>query len=387
MSMGPKVPHDQPFRNRETGSQNVLPLLQTQFAVSEILASAEDLQAALPSIIASICINLGWELGAFWQYASTRPVLTCTNISAADESLGRFIAESRKNELLPGEGLPGRVFATSQPEWIADIQTEGELPESSAAIQAGLQSAFAFPVLADSDAIAVLEFLSSQFREPDHDLLETMVALGRQIGQFIRRKETEDALQQSLEIYRNLTNSAMDAIITVDESSNILMANRSAECLFGYAAAEMKGQCLTMLVPEHSRTKYEHTLARYVAKGKKGLHRVIEVVGRHKDGRELLLEVSFGDFLLKGQRFFTGFIHDKTQRRNTTAAPGFSAESQPSSLSEELGQRLEALKCTLHRFKQSASDQQMPPLEQAGRDLEKISEIVRGLTCARKETL
>src|SRR5215469_10147606 len=122
--MGPKVPHDQPFRNRETGNQNVLPLLQTQFSVSEVLASAEDLQAALPSIIASICINLEWELGAFWQYATTRPVLICTNISAADEALGRFIAESRKNELLAGEGLPGRVFASSQPEWIADIRSD-----------------------------------------------------------------------------------------------------------------------------------------------------------------------------------------------------------------------------------------------------------------------
>src|SRR5215469_17521531 len=120
--MGPKVPQDRPFHNRETGNRNVLPLLQTHFAVSEVLASADDLQSALPSIIASICINLEWELGAFWQYAATRPVLTCTNISAADESLGRFIAESRKNELLPGDGLPGRVFAASQPEWIIDIR-------------------------------------------------------------------------------------------------------------------------------------------------------------------------------------------------------------------------------------------------------------------------
>src|SRR5215510_7142757 len=109
---------DQPLRKKETASWSILPLLQTHFAVSEVLASADDLQSALPSIIASICINLEWELGAFWQYAATRPVLTCTNISAADESLGRFIAESRKNELLPGEGLPGRVFAASRPEWI-----------------------------------------------------------------------------------------------------------------------------------------------------------------------------------------------------------------------------------------------------------------------------
>ena len=385
--MGPEVPQGQPFRNWESDNRNILPLLQTQFAVSEVLASAEDLQAALPSIIAAICINLGWELGAFWQYATARPVLTCTNISAADESLGQLIAESRTNELLPGEGLPGRVFAASQPEWIADIRSDKEASENTAALQAGLQSAFAFPVLAGSDAIAVLEFLSSAFREPDHELLETMVALGRQIGQFIRRKEAEEALQQSLEIYRNLTDSAADAIITMDESGNILLTNRAAECMFGYAAAEMKGQCLTMLVPEHSRMKYEHSLARYVQTGKKGLNHAVEVVGRHKDGHELVLQLSFDDFFLKGQRFFTGFLRYKSRLGDVAAAPGFSSEPQPVNLNDELTQRLDALKCTLQRFRQTASDQQLARLDLAAQKLERINEIVRGLVYERKETL
>jgi two-component system cell cycle sensor histidine kinase/response regulator CckA len=308
------APQDRPPRKREAATRNVLPLLQTQCAVSRVLASADDLQAALPSIIASICIHLGWELGAFWQYAATRPVLMCTNISAADEALGRFIAESRKNELLAGEGLPGRVFASSQPEWIVDISEDKDFLRGSAAAQVGLQSAFAFPVLVGNDAVAVLEFLSAKFREPDDELLETMVALGRQVGQFIKRKEAEEALQQSLELYRNLTDSASDGIITIDESSNILLANRAAESIFGYPAAELKGQSVTMLIPEHCRMTYEHTVARYLETGKKRPDsRAFEVIGRHKDGHEISLELSFGEFLLKGQRFFTGFMREKKQ--------------------------------------------------------------------------
>src|SRR5215470_17934 len=124
-------PKNQPLRKKGSATWNILPLLQTQFAVSEVLASADDLQAALPSIIAAICINLEWELGAFWQYATTRPVLVCTNISAADEALGRFIAESRKNELVAGEGLPGRVFASSEPEWIANISDDKDFLSAS----------------------------------------------------------------------------------------------------------------------------------------------------------------------------------------------------------------------------------------------------------------
>ena len=371
-------PQDQPASQRETASRNILSLLRTQFAVSEVLASVDDLQAALPSIIAAICINLEWELGAFWQYATTRPVLVCTNISAADEALGRFIAESRKNELVAGEGLPGRVFASSEPEWIVDIRSEDFLGASAAA-QSGLQSAFAFPVLAGSDAIAVLEFLSSRFHEPDQELLETMVALGRQIGQFIKRKEAEEALQQSLEIYRNLTDSACDAIITIDESGNILLANRAAECIFGYPAAELNRQSLTMLMPEHSRIKYEHTLARYLEAGNKWLHRPIDVTGKHKDGSEILLELTFGDFLIKGQRFFTGFIREKHPRSQTMGEPLFA-----SNLNHELNRRMDAVRNALHVLTQNASRQQIAHLNAAQQELGRIDEIVRGLSYERK---
>jgi PAS domain S-box-containing protein len=311
--MRPQGPKDQQLHKKGAASWSILPLLQTQFAVSKVLASAEDLPSALPSIIASICINLEWELGAFWQHAATRPVLMCTNISAADETLGRFIAESRKNELLAGEGLAGRVFATSQPEWIADIRADRDFLPASAIAQVGLQSAFAFPVLAGSDAIAVLEFLSSKFREPDQELLQNMLALGQQLGQFIRRKEAEEALQQALEIYHNLADFISDGIITIDESGTIMLANRAAESIFGYPAAELKRQNLTMLMPEHWRVKYEHTVVRYLEMGRKAMNRTVEVVGRHKDGHEIFLDLSFAEFTVKDQRYLTGFMRERTE--------------------------------------------------------------------------
>lgn len=378
--MDSQAPQGQPLRKREAAPQDVLPLLQTQFAVSKVLAAAEDLQSSLPSIIASICINLGWELGAFWQYATTRPVLVCTNISAADEALGRFIAESRKNELPAGEGLPGRVFASSQPEWIANLGAEKDFSSASAATQVGLQSAFAFPVLVGNDAVAVLEFLSSQFREPDQALLENMMALGQQIGQFIRRKEAEEALQQSLELYRKLTDSACDSIITIDGVGNILLANRAAESTFGYSAAEMKGQFLTLLIPEHSRMRYEHLLVGYLEADKKRPDwQAIEVQGRHKDGHELTLELSFGEFVLRGDRFFTGFMRDKTQSGKANGIK-FADSMISVSAADDINRRLARIKALL-----GSSGQQPPELSLAQQELEKVSEIVRALATEKSK--
>lgn len=372
--MDSQAPQGQPLRKREATPQDVLPLLQTQFAVSKVLAAAEDLQSSLPSIIASICINLGWELGAFWQYAATRPVLMCTNISAADEALGRFIAESRKNELLAGEGLPGRVFASSQAEWIANIGEEKNFSSALAATQVGLRSAFAFPVLVGNDAVAVLEFLSSQFREPDQALLETMVALGRQLGQFIQCREAEEALQQSLELYRKLTDSACDAIITIDGSGNILLANRAAESTFGYAAAEMKGQFFTLLIPEHSRMRYEHLLVGYLeAEKKRPDWQAMEVIGRHKDGHEITLELSFGELVLKGERFFTGFMRDKTHSGKTEGIK-FADSVINGNAADDITRGLEKIKALLGSCKQKPAN-----LNLAQQELDKVSEIARAL--------
>src|SRR5205807_1995082 len=246
-----------PLRKGQATSRTMLPLLQTHFAVSKVLASADDLTSVVPTIIASICINLGWEVGAFWQYTTNRPVLICTHISAANEALGTFIAESRKNELMAGEGLPGKVFSTSEAAWIPDLSDDENFQRNSMAAQAGLKSSLAFPVLVGNDAI-----------------------------------------------------------VTMDESGNIMLANCATEKMFGYPLSEIKGQSLFMLLPEHVRARYEQLISRYLESGKKRPHwHGVEITGLHKDGHEVLLEVSFGEFNLKGQRFFTGFMRDITLRK------------------------------------------------------------------------
>jgi PAS domain S-box-containing protein len=390
--MVPKGPHRQPSRKGETGSQNVLPLLKAQYAVSKVLAAADDLDSALAQIIASICMNLGWELGAYWQYAPNQPVLRCTHISAAEESLGTFIAASRENEILPGEGLPGRVFSTSEPSWIPDLQNDENFKRSTAAQEAGFQSAFAFPVLVGNDAIAVLEFLSFTPREPDYELLETMASLGRQIGQFIKRKEAEEAVAQSFELYRSLTDSASDAIITMDESSNILLANRATEEVFGYSSSELKGQDLTMLMPPAYRIRHEQGLARYLETGKKHLNwHGMELPGLRKDGQEILMEVSFGEFTLKDRRFFTAFMRDITQRKKVETVLKSTERLAvigrlATSIAHEINNPLDAIKNIFYLLEQTATDEQRNHLRLAEQELTRITEIARRTLNFSRET-
>ena len=71
-----------------------------------------------------------------------------------------------------------------------------------AAARAGLHGAFAFPVLARGEACAVLVFFSESVADPDEALQKTFAAIGHQIGQFIVRRRTEQALRRSEELFR-----------------------------------------------------------------------------------------------------------------------------------------------------------------------------------------
>src|SRR4029077_388640 len=54
-----------------------------------------------------------------------------------------------------------------------------------------------FPILLGGDVLGVMEFFSREIRQPDRDLLNMMATLGSQIGQFIERKQAEDALRHA----------------------------------------------------------------------------------------------------------------------------------------------------------------------------------------------
>ena len=117
-------------------------------------------------------------------------------------------------------------------------------------------------------------------------------------------------------ISRTIADTASDAIITIDEHSTILFVNPAAERIFGYTRDEMLGESLTMLMPDHLRHVHRSGLERYLATGERHITwEAIEMTGLHKSGREIPLEISYGEFKEDGQRFFTGIARDITERR------------------------------------------------------------------------
>ena len=84
-----------------------------------------------------------------------------------------------------------------------------------------------------------------------------------------------------------------DAVIMVDASGRILLANAQAEALFGYTAHELVGQPLNRLLPETFHETHDALVAQYLAAPfPRVMAADVQVLGRHRDGRLLPLEIS-----------------------------------------------------------------------------------------------
>src|SRR5262249_33310650 len=128
-------------------------------------------------------------------------------------------------------------------------------------------------------------------------------------------------LRESEQRYRTLSETASDAIITVDDTGLILYANPAAQSVFGYAAGELIGRELVSLMPERLRAAHEKGFARYRRTGERRLTwQAIELPGLHRDGHEIPLEISFGESIRDGRRYFTGIVRDITERKRAQEA-------------------------------------------------------------------
>lgn len=112
--------------------------------------------------------------------------------------------------------------------------------------------------------------------------------------------------------------TASDAIITIDRHSIILYVNPAAERIFGYSRDELLRQKLTMLMPEYLRHLHEAAVERYLETGQRHIDWVsTELPGLHKSGRQLSLEVSFGESAQGDDRLFSGIIRDISERKRS----------------------------------------------------------------------
>ncbi|BAY39906.1 two-component hybrid sensor and regulator [Nostoc sp. NIES-2111] len=182
---------------KQAEAESRLLLLTTQ-----AIARAFDVKNALMLVLRVICQTIGWDFGEAWTPKRESQVLEHSLVCYSEESdLEEFSYQSQNLSIAPGEGLPGRVWQTQEPEWIEDVSQvkQPQFLRSPQAAKVGLRAGFAIPIIARKEVLAVLVFFKRSSTPVDKRLLMLLGAVATQLGALIERKLIEAAHRNSEE--------------------------------------------------------------------------------------------------------------------------------------------------------------------------------------------
>jgi PAS domain S-box-containing protein len=130
------------------------------------------------------------------------------------------------------------------------------------------------------------------------------------------RRLAEEALKVSEERFFNVTNSTLDAIISMNESAIIIFWNKAAERIFGYSKYEAIGKPVWMIMPAECHPSFARSMEAYNTSGK-SLPRdaIMQYDGQRKDGTRFPIEISLSGWKEKNRSFFTAILRDITEHK------------------------------------------------------------------------
>lgn len=293
--------------------------LNAQFEATRALSAATGIEDAAPKILQVMCESLEWAGGTIWTVERLSGQLRCISSWFPEDDAVGFLRASQGSAFSPGAWLPGRVWASGAPTWVADLEVERDTGRAAAAAQAGFRAVFAFPILSGAEVLGVFEFFSRDRREPDDALLKVMASFGSHVGQFMNCWRAEQALRDSEARSRAIVEGALDAVITIDASGCITGWNPQAELVFGWSADEVIGHRMSgVIVPPSLREAHERGLRRFLSNGESGLvNRRIEMPALHRDGHQFTVEIALAAHKSDGVFTFSAFLRDITEHQRS----------------------------------------------------------------------
>ena len=141
-------------------------------------------------------------------------------------------------------------------------------------------------------------------------------ALDEPVTHAITKGNMADTYAEQLSILQAILDTAVDAIISIDASGLIHMANPSAERMFGYDPNEMLGKNISVLMPTPYRDEHDKYLRDYLTTGNAKIIGVgREVMAIRKDGTTFPIDLAVSESVIGERHLFTGVLRDLTEHK------------------------------------------------------------------------
>jgi len=199
-------------------------------------------------------------------------------------------------------------------------------PWQEEARKRGYASSLGIPLLMDGKSFGAITIYSRELDAFAQEEVELLTELAGDLAYGISalrtraaHAEAQEALRQSRERLAAVVDSAMDAIITVDQEQRIVMFNAAAEKTFGRDASEAIGQPLDQFIPERFRESHRRHVKQFGESGatSRTMHLPAALYGLRADGTEFPIEATISQVEAGGQKLYTVILRDITLRKQT----------------------------------------------------------------------
>ena len=277
--------------------------------VSQILGGEAETAEAQSRVLAAIGSGFGWDAGAMWLSDEMRdgdPVWQCVAAWQGPET-SRHVREI-------GERAHPLVQETSRGSSVVVGDWHGAEGGASRVLS---RASVAFPLRTDNQTLGVLQFVSRTSINLDRGSDEVLATLGRQVGQFLKRRATDAALRDSEALKTAVMQTALDCVVVVDEETRIIEFNPAAEKTFGQSRESALGQELgALILPADFLVGHLKKFAHFLEEGEtSALGKHVEVEAERANGERFPAELAVTPIKVGGRALFTAYLRDITERK------------------------------------------------------------------------
>ncbi|WHZ17779.1 MAG: Two-component system sensor histidine kinase [Nitrospira sp.] len=307
-------------------TEDLLRLQQTallNLASSTVIQSGL-LEPALKEITRTITMTLGVNRASVWLLTEDRRTIQCKDLY--ETSTGTH-----------SSGM--ELQATAFPAYFRELLSE-RIIDAADAVTDPRTSEFAAPYLLPLDIRAMLDIpvrfkgklvgmlCHEHIGSPRHWRLEEQ-QFGHAIASVVslaleaaERLQAEQALRKSEGRTRLIIDTALGAVIGMDDKGNIIDWNAQAEQIFGWKRHEAIGRAMIdTIIPAAYREAHQHGLERFLRTGEGSvLNKRIEITAVRRDGTEFPIELAITPLRLENAYTFTAFVVDITERKRAEEA-------------------------------------------------------------------
>ncbi|HLZ94182.1 MAG TPA: ATP-binding protein [Candidatus Dormibacteraeota bacterium] len=195
-------------------------------AVRHAVATSAGWEQAAPHVLSAVGLNLNRDAVQFWAVDSDRDALHLRySWHRDDPAFEEFDHACRELWVPPGQGVLGRVRQSGVAAATSNITPISEPSLTLPARKASLATLVAGPVVASGDVIGVIALLARASLKEEDDVITMLTTAGSEIGQFIQRDETLQALRRSEADHRAIFERAPIGIVRVSASGELIEGN------------------------------------------------------------------------------------------------------------------------------------------------------------------